>query len=121
MSPTTDIPRVDPDHHGDELIWFSQPARGQAYSPTYYSAERPDDDFDDLDSADVDTVWTAYENAVAASRSTTAGLAAGDERLTGKNGPRSMRWVLVHMIEEYARHNGHADRLREAIDGARGE
>ena len=33
----------------------------------------------------------------------------------------SLRWVLVHMIEEYARHNGHADLLREAVDGATGE
>ena len=33
----------------------------------------------------------------------------------------SLRWVLAHMIEEYARHNGHADFLREAIDGATGE
>jgi hypothetical protein len=31
-----------------------------------------------------------------------------------------VRWVLVHMIEEYARHNGHADLLREVIDGAVG-
>jgi uncharacterized damage-inducible protein DinB len=33
----------------------------------------------------------------------------------------SLRWVLVHLIEEYARHNGHADFLREAIDGQTGE
>ena len=33
----------------------------------------------------------------------------------------SLRWVLVHMIEEYARHNGHADLLREAVDGQTGE
>jgi hypothetical protein len=33
----------------------------------------------------------------------------------------SLRWVLAHMIEEYARHNGHADLLRERIDGAVGE
>ncbi|WTE96926.1 DinB family protein [Streptomyces sp. NBC_01614] len=32
----------------------------------------------------------------------------------------SMRWVLIHMIEEYARHNGHADILRECIDGVTG-
>jgi hypothetical protein len=32
-----------------------------------------------------------------------------------------VRWVLVHMLEEYARHNGHADLLRQAIDGATGE
>ena len=33
----------------------------------------------------------------------------------------SLRWILVHMIEEYARHNGHADLLREVIDGQVGE
>ena len=33
----------------------------------------------------------------------------------------SLRWILVHMIEEYARHNGHADLLRESIDGQVGE
>ena len=33
----------------------------------------------------------------------------------------SLRWVFVHMIEEYARHNGHADLLRECIDGVTGE
>jgi hypothetical protein len=32
----------------------------------------------------------------------------------------SLRWVMVHMIEEYARHNGHADLIRERIDGATG-
>ncbi|MDX3384997.1 DinB family protein [Streptomyces niveiscabiei] len=34
--------------------------------------------------------------------------------------PLNLRWILVHLIEEYARHNGHADILREAIDGAKG-
>jgi uncharacterized damage-inducible protein DinB len=38
-----------------------------------------------------------------------------------KDTPFSLRWILVHMIEEYARHNGHADLLREAIDGQTGE
>jgi len=35
--------------------------------------------------------------------------------------PVTLRWVMMHMVEEYARHNGHADLLREAVDGARGE
>ena len=54
-------------------------------------------------------------------------LAAGDAALAathpawGGRGRPSLRWVLVHMIEEYARHNGHADLLREAVDGATGE
>jgi hypothetical protein len=33
----------------------------------------------------------------------------------------SLRWIAVHMIEEYARHNGHADLLRESVDGSTGE
>ncbi len=57
-------------------------------------------------------------------------VATGDERATLSDatdldvtglehwrGPLSLRWVLVHMIEEYAQHNGHADLLRERIDG----
>lgn len=39
----------------------------------------------------------------------------------GDSSPRSLRWILLHMIEEYARHNGHADLLREAVDGLTGE
>ena len=36
-------------------------------------------------------------------------------------GPMSLRWVLVHMVEEYARHIGHVDLLRQRIDGAVGQ
>ncbi len=46
-------------------------------------------------------------------------LSARRHHLTGE--PVSLRWILVHMIEEYARHNGHADLLRESVDGATGE
>ena len=51
---------------------------------------------------------------------------APDLDITGKipdiwRGAMSLRWVLVHMIEEYARHLGHADLLRERIDGAVGQ
>ena len=43
--------------------------------------------------------------------------------LTRSDGTRtfSLRWVYVHMIEEYARHNGHADLIRERIDGVTGD
>ena len=39
----------------------------------------------------------------------------------GGRGRVSLRWILVHMVEEYARHNGHADLMRESIDGETGE
>ena len=43
----------------------------------------------------------------------------GKDRRTGEL--FNLRWIYTHMIEEYARHNGHADLLRERIDGATGE
>jgi uncharacterized damage-inducible protein DinB len=46
-------------------------------------------------------------------------LAARPQRSTGER--VSLRWILTHMVEEYARHNGHADLIRESIDGVTGE
>jgi hypothetical protein len=46
-------------------------------------------------------------------------LSVATDPRTGE--PYSLRWILVHMIEEYARHNGHADLIRESIDGKTGD
>lgn len=48
-------------------------------------------------------------------------LASGGLDQVARAGEVNLRWILTHMIEEYARHNGHADLLREAIDGQTGE
>ena len=75
-----------------------------------------------------DELRALWEQRVAASRRVvTEALGAGELALGtthpawGGQGHPSLRWVLVHMIEEYARHNGHADLLRESIDGETGE
>jgi hypothetical protein len=51
--------------------------------------------------------------------------AAGLDQLSVRSGrdgsPFSLRWILAHLVEEYARHNGHADLIRESIDGTVGE
>ena len=65
-----------------------------------------------------------YRAACERSRAATAGhaldeLSAGRDRRTGL--PWTLRWILTHLIEETARHNGHADLLREAIDGRTGD
>ena len=65
-----------------------------------------------------------YEAACARSREVVAGAAdldqlSAERRRTGQR--FDLRWMLLHMIEETARHAGHADLLREAIDGATGE
>ena len=58
----------------------------------------------------------AHSRAVVDQATSFNALSASPERPT-----RDLRWVTVHMIEEYARHNGHADLLRECIDGAVGD
>jgi len=59
--------------------------------------------------------------AVVSNKASAGGLEFLARRPLGDGSTPSLRWVLVHMIEEYARHNGHADLLREAIDGLTGE
>ncbi len=73
-----------------------------------------------------DALRAVWQESVARSRASVAeALADGglDRRATlvGDDPPPSLRWIVVHMIEEYARHNGHADLLREAVDGQTGE
>ena len=84
----------------------------------------------DWSSAATDTpeqLRALWQDAVARSRSLVA-EALGDggldrlARRTWSDGRApSLRWILVHMIEEYSRHNGHADLLRESVDGQTGE
>lgn len=68
-----------------------------------------------------------WEDAVARSRTlaTEAFAAGGLDQLAKRTWPDgrapNLRWIIVHMIEEYARHNGHADLIREAVDGSTGE
>jgi uncharacterized damage-inducible protein DinB len=70
---------------------------------------------------------TLWQNAVARSNFFVAGAmtTGGLDQLARRTWPDgrspSLRWILCHMIEEYARHNGHADLIREAIDGLTGE
>jgi hypothetical protein len=61
-----------------------------------------------------------YDAACARSREITAGLELSDTAPHDRLGRISLRWVLIHLVEETARHVGHADILREQIDGATG-
>ena len=74
-----------------------------------------------LDSSDTaETLLAGYEQACADSRRTAAGLSLDHCVPHPRMGQVSLRWIYVHMIEEYARHNGHADLLRERLDGTTG-
>jgi len=100
-----------------ERWWFRTKAAGLEL-PDLYSPE--DADFENVASAVVeqDVANFSAECLTADDAVRTKSL---DDTFEGRNGPISLRWVYVHMIEEYARHNGHADLLRERIDGATGD
>ena len=85
----------------------------------WYSDEEPDADLAPLDDADWAADLSRWEAECETSRQTAATRALDDTGLRHGR-PCSLRWIYNHMIEEYARHNGHADLLRERIDGTTG-
>ena len=106
-----------------ELGWFANGLEAdETATPIYCSTASPDGDFDDLDSAPVAQVFARFDEEVDRSRRTSAARDLDRATPRPRDGkPLTLRWVLTHMIEEYARHNGHADILREQIDGATGD
>ena len=63
----------------------------------------------------------AWRDEIAFSDAALAAAVLGHSVAAGRHGTVSVRWILTHLIEEYCRHNGHADLLRECIDGLVGE
>src|SRR6185437_5105013 len=113
-----------------EADWFSRWLHGRDRHPPWDTVDWKADPDWEWHSADFDSpeqLFALWKDAVARSRSLVAeGLADGGlGRLARRAWPDgrapSLRWILVHMIEEYARHNGHADLLRELVDGSTGE
>ena len=103
-----------------ERGWFL-PYLGEKSEPVYFSDQRPNDDFDATDSVPVAEVLARYRTEVDRIRRDIAAVPLDAEHTDRRGTTFSLRWVYIHMIEEYARHNGHADLLREALDGATGE
>jgi uncharacterized damage-inducible protein DinB len=110
--------------------WFSRWLHGQDRRPPWDRVDWAADPDWDWHSAAQDSpqqLLARWQDAVARSRSlVTEALADGGlDRLARRAWPDgrapSLRWILVHMVEEYARHNGHADLIRESVDGLVGE
>ncbi len=102
-----------------EREWFWQTVGGEAPLPGEAEGD-PDTSWDvDLDTS-VDTLVEEYRQTCARSRALLAKHQLDDLVPHRLMGPMSVRWVVVHMIEETARHAGQADILREQIDGATG-
>jgi uncharacterized damage-inducible protein DinB len=104
-----------------ERWWFEVNARGRAVELPFWRKDNRDGDFDDVDGADAETDFAAYLRAVEDARAAVADLSLDHVFRTRRGNDMDLRWVYVHMIEEYARHNGHADLLREVVDGTTGD
>lgn len=106
-----------------ERSWFRRTFSGEDAPPHYYSKEDPDGEFDNVDDADVAEAFATWQIECDRARTVVAETPSLDTVAAKPDGGRvvSLRWILAHMIEEYARHNGHADLLRERIDGTIGE
>jgi uncharacterized damage-inducible protein DinB len=101
-----------------ELNWFRFWLGGQEPNPRYEGEE----DFE-VDGADVAEAFDYWRSECEHAREVLARFDSLDDVGAGQKPGAgfSVRWTLVHMIEEYARHNGHADLIRERIDGTTGD
>jgi uncharacterized damage-inducible protein DinB len=105
-----------------ERNWFRRVLVGEQVPPIHDPAadpDGPDGGFDLADGASLATARAAWEDEIARGRVNCAGRDL-DQTSPFMGGQVTLRWIYNHMIAEYARHAGHADLIRERIDGATG-
>ncbi|MEQ7129455.1 DinB family protein [Actinopolymorpha sp. B11F2] len=103
-----------------ERSWFRQRFAGQDVPGIYNRPGKPDADFEDVDPRQAEATYNLLVNEWHLSRDAMCGRSLDETFAHPRFGPMSLRWILCHMCSEYDRHNGHADMLRERIDGRTG-
>lgn len=106
-----------------ERSWFQRWFKGEANLTWPWTREDPDADFRIEPDETTESIVALYQAEVEKSRQIVDSASLDDltARPTTEGEDLTLRWIMLHMIEEVARHNGHADLLREAIDGVTGE
>jgi uncharacterized damage-inducible protein DinB len=105
-----------------ERAWIRFRFAGQEIYSYYSTAECPDGEFENADAASAEADYAMLVAEIDACRQLVEGRSLDETFIYGKQQiDCDLRWVYVHLIEEYARHNGHADLIRELVDGAVGE
>jgi Protein of unknown function (DUF664) len=104
-----------------ELNWFQVCFDGREPSPVPWTDEDPDADFRIEPGDSFGSIVAFYRREIEQSRIIVALAPSLGERAKREGRNETLRWIMVHMIEETARHNGHADIFRELIDGQIGE
>jgi hypothetical protein len=105
---------------GVESDWFHRRMGGADVPRRTGTGNAPDESWTVGDDETIEDVIAAYHESCARSREVSARFALDDAVAHPRLGRVSLRWIYVHMIEETARHAGHADILREQVDGATG-
>ena len=100
-----------------ERIWFRIRAAREDIPPMFDPALGKDVDFDDLDPAEAEAAVARLQEEWRLCDAATADVSFDATLLDREGTVLSLRFTYLHVINEYARHNGHADLLREAIDG----
>jgi uncharacterized damage-inducible protein DinB len=104
-----------------ERSWFRRVLQQEPQVPfIWYDATVEDSDMAPLEDAIWESDLAAWQAECEESRKASASRSLDDTGITRSGERCSLRWIYVHMIEEYARHNGHADLIRELVDGAVG-
>ena len=100
-----------------ERKWFRERVAGQTLPPMYHPDLGDDADFEALDAQQAQVDYERLLEECRLADGALAAVASYDDTITVPVGDMSVRSVVLHMIEEYAQHNGHADLLRERVDG----
>ncbi len=104
-----------------EWSWFEKVFAGKSSPRPIQGDPESDSDWNDLDPDRAMEDIERFKQQCDISREIVAVTPSMDQLAAHARDDISLRWIMVHMIEEYARHNGHADFLRELIDGDVGE
>jgi hypothetical protein len=104
-----------------EWYWFAHLFTGSSDPSPFSLEEDPDADFNDLRPSAAAADFDGFTRQCEVSRVILGNAPGLDSVAASPDRPVSLRWIMIHMIEEYARHNGHADLLREQVDGSVGE
>ncbi len=104
-----------------ERGWIAEDFLGQDLPPLYSRPGAPDADFTELEADRLQADLAAWRAECARTDEVVRAHSLDESVQHERMGEISLRWILWHLFEEYARHNGHADIIREAIDGEVGE
>ncbi|WP_369167609.1 DinB family protein [Streptomyces sp. R28] len=107
-----------------ERGWFRKVLTAEGAGPIYYTEEDQDGEFHLSESDTWEEAYATWQSEIETARRNAArfgldDVSEGKHRRTGER--FNLRWIYTHMIEEYARHNGHADLIRERLDGSTGD